>query len=134
MYNQDLDELPPIEWTHFRNEVSKYDGIIFITPEYNRSIPALIKNALDIGSRPYGQSVWNGKIAGVISVSPGPLGGALSNNHLKQVLAYLNMDIINYPEVYIGNVGSLLNSDKVIDERTISLLKTFIDSLNKKIS
>lgn len=72
MYNQDLDETPPIAWTAFRHRLNGFDGVLFVTPEYNRSVPAVLKNAIDVGSRPYGQSAWDGKPGAVVSVSPGP--------------------------------------------------------------
>ena len=75
MYNQDLDETPPIAWTAFRHRLNGFDGVLFVTPEYNRSVPAVLKNAIDVGSRPYGQSAWDGKPGAVVSVSPGPMGG-----------------------------------------------------------
>ena len=134
IYNQDLDENPPKEWLNFKETLNKYSAIIFITPEYNRSIPAIIKNAVDIGSRPYLSNSWENKVAAVISVSPGGLGGVLCSNHLKQVLSYLNMEVINYPEVYIGNIESFLKNDVIIDEKTIEILKKLIKVLDRKIS
>lgn len=132
MYNQDLDETPPTEWTEFRNRLKIFDGVLFITPEYNRSLPAVIKNAIDIGSRPYGQSVWNGKPGAVISVSPGAMGGFGANHHLRQSLAFLNIPTMQQPEAYIGNAANLFdNSGNLINESTQEFLKNFLDTFSK---
>ncbi|MDD5102327.1 MAG: NAD(P)H-dependent oxidoreductase [Endomicrobiaceae bacterium] len=132
MYNQDLDETPPTEWTEFRNHLKIFDGVLFITPEYNRSLPAVIKNAIDIGSRPYGQSVWNGKPGAVISVSPGAMGGFGANHHLRQSLAFLNIPTMQQPEAYIGNAANLFdNSGNLINESTQEFLKNFLDTFSK---
>lgn len=109
MYNQDFDEDPPKEWREFRENLKTYDGVIFVTPEYNRSMPAVLKNALDVGSRPYGHSVWDGKPAAVMSVSPSALGGFGANHHLRQSLVFLNTPILQQPEAYIGNAGKLFD-------------------------
>ena len=90
-YSQDLDDAPPAEWTAFRDRVRAADAVLFVTPEYNRSVPGVLKNAIDVGSRPYGKSVWSGKPAGVVSVSPGAIGGFGANHHLRQSLVYLDM-------------------------------------------
>jgi chromate reductase len=109
LYNED-DDLgpPPPAWQAFRNEVSKADAVLFATPEYNRSIPGVLKNAIDVGSRPYGASVWNGKPAAVLSASPGALGGFGANHHLRQCLVFLNMPVLQQPEAYLGRVDSVL--------------------------
>jgi len=94
---------------------------LFITPEYNRSIPAVLKNAIDVGSRPYGESVWDGKPGAVLSVSPGALGGFGANHHLRQSLVFLNVPTMQQPEAYIGNAAKLfdgsgnLNNDSIMD-------------------
>jgi chromate reductase, NAD(P)H dehydrogenase (quinone) len=110
LYNQDLDENPPAAWTEFRQCLTKFDGVLFVTPEYNRSVPAVLKNALDVGSRPYGKSVWNGKPGAVISVSPGALGGFGANHHLRQTLVFLNIPTMQQPEAYIGNAMNLFDA------------------------
>ncbi|KMS93681.1 hypothetical protein BVRB_029030, partial [Beta vulgaris subsp. vulgaris] len=109
MYNQDLDDNPPEAWASFRKRMRGYDGVLFVTPEYNRSVPAVLKNAIDVGSRPYGQSVWNGKPAAVISVSPSAMGGFGSNHHLRQSLVFLNMPVMQQPEAYVGGADKLFN-------------------------
>lgn len=105
LYNQDLDATPPADWVDFRDRVRKADAVLFVTPEYNRSVPGVLKNAIDVGSRPYGQSVFNGKPGGVISSSPGALGGFGANHHLRQSLVFLNVLVLQQPEAYIGGIG-----------------------------
>lgn len=111
MYNQDLDENSPSDWVEFRKLIKSYDGVIFVTPEYNRSVPGVLKNAIDIGSRPYGQSAWDKKPAAVVSVSLGGLAGFGANHHLRQSLVFLNMPVMQQPEAYIGNAGELFDKD-----------------------
>ena len=110
LYNQDSDAAPPEAFTAFRERVKKADAVIFITPEHNRSVPAALKNAIDVGSRPYGSSVWNLKPCAVISASPGAIGGFGANHHLRQSLAFLNMPTMAGPEVYIGGVDKLFDA------------------------
>ncbi len=109
MYNQDLDENPPTAWVEFRQRLTKFDGVLFVTPEYNRSVPAVLKNALDVGSRPYGKSMWNGKPGAVVSVSIGAIGGFGANHHLRQTLVFLNVPTMQQPEAYIGNAMNLFD-------------------------
>lgn len=109
LYNQDLDASPPPEWTAFRDRIRRADAVLFITPEYNRSVPAPLKNAIDVGSRPYGSSAWDGKPGGVISVSPGAIGGFGANHHLRQSLVFLNVPVLQQPEAYIGGADKLFN-------------------------
>src|SRR5262245_49722979 len=91
LYNQDDEGSPPIPWETFRERIKRADAVLFATPEYNRSVPGVLKNAIDVGSRPYGQSVWTGKPAAVVSVSPGATGGFGANHHLRQSLVFLDM-------------------------------------------
>lgn len=130
MYNQDLDDegTPPASWTTFREDVKPLDGVVFVTPEYNRSVPAVLKNALDVGSRPYGQSVWDGKPGLVVSVSPGAISAFGANHHLRQSLVFLNVPTLQQPEAYIGNVVNLINEDGTIAESTMGFFKTIVDS------
>jgi chromate reductase, NAD(P)H dehydrogenase (quinone) len=142
MYNQDFDddESPAASWTRFRKQVQKYDGFLFITPEYNRSLPALLKNALDIGSRPHGKSVWNGKPGAVISISPGAMGGFGANHHLRQILTCLNVPVMAQPEAYLGFSATLFDEEGKLDNlKTMDFLKAYMESyanwieqLNKK--
>jgi chromate reductase len=113
LYNQDYDDeakpLPP--WTAFREQVKSFDGTLFITPEYNRSVPAVLKNAIDVGSRPYGKSVWDGKPGAVMSISPGAIGGFGANHHLRQSLVFLNVPVMQQPEAYVGNAANLFDEN-----------------------
>ncbi len=130
LYNQDLDEgTPPAAWQTFRDEVSKADAVLFVTPEYNRSVPGALKNAIDVGSRPYGHSVWNEKPAAVVSISPGGMGAFGANHHLRQSLVFLNMPVMQQPEAYISKVGDALDANgKVSDQHVLGFLKTIADS------
>jgi chromate reductase len=112
MYNQDYDDegRTPEAWKVFRDEIKSLDGFLFVTPEYNRSLPPVLKNALDIASRPYGQNVWNGKPGAIISVSIGKLGAFGANHHLRQTLVFLNVLLLQQPEAYIGDIAGLLDS------------------------
>ena len=105
LYNQDLDGDPPEEWQRFRQEVGAADGILFVSPEYNRGIPGVLKNAIDVGSRPYGQSVFDKKPAAIVTVSPGSIGGFGANHQIRQAAVFLNMPVMAQPEAYLGHVG-----------------------------
>ena len=136
LFDQDYEAegATPESYVHFRKEVEACDAFIFATPEYNRSFPAAIKNALDVASRPYGSSKWNGKPAAVVSVSPGAIGGFGANHHLRQVLTFLNVQPVQQPEAYIGSVMSLLDENgKVKNEDTRALLKSVVTALVAKI-
>jgi chromate reductase, NAD(P)H dehydrogenase (quinone) len=111
LYNQDPDDegRPPLQWTAFRERVKAVDGFLFVTPEYNRSVPAVLKNALDVGSRPYGSSVWGGKPGAIVSVSPGTIGGFGANHHLRQSLVFLDVPAMQQPEAYIGGAGQIFD-------------------------
>jgi chromate reductase len=112
LYNEDLDgEHAPAPWLAFRAAVRTKDAVLFITPEYNRSVPGGLKNAIDVGSRPYGQSVWSGKPCAVVSVSPGGIGGFGANHHLRQSLVFLDMQPLQQPEAYIGGAATLFAED-----------------------
>lgn len=105
-YNPDIETAtPPAAWTAFRDRVADADAVLFVTPEYNRSVPAALKNAIDVGSRPYGKSVFSGKPAAVVASSMGPIGGFGANHHLRQSLTFLDMPILQQPEMYIGGVN-----------------------------
>ena len=127
MYNQDLDADPAPEWLEFRDRVRAADGVLFVTPEYNRSVPAVLKNAVDIGSRPYGHSVWNEKPAAIVSATPGGLGAFGANHHLRQSLAFLNMPLLQR-EAYLSNVGGLFEEGELTDEATSDFLTAFIQA------
>lgn len=111
-YNQDLEEAgAPQPWVDFRARIRAADAVLFATPEYNRSIPAALKNAIDVGSRPYGQSVFSGKPAAVISTSPGAVGGFGAHHHLRQPLVFLDMPVLQQPEMYVGGVDKLVDAN-----------------------
>ena len=123
LFDQDREAEPPAEWVRFRQEIAACEALLFVTPEYNRSVPGALKNALDVGSRPYGQSVWSGKPGGVISVSPGAIGGFGANHHLRQSLVFLNVPLLSQ-EAYIGNAFSLFDdSDALINDGTRDFLR-----------
>jgi chromate reductase len=127
LYNQDLDANPLTEWVQFRDRIRPMKGVLFATPEYNRSIPGALKNAIDVGSRPYGQSAWSGKPAGIVSVSPGAIGGFGANHHLRQCLVFLNMPAMPQPEAYVGNAADLVADDFTVKvESTRAFLASFM--------
>lgn len=130
LYNEDLDTAaPPPAWKHFRDQMARADAVLFVTPEYNRSVPAALKNALDVGSRPYGHSVWNGKPGAVVSVSPGALAAFGANHHLRQSLVFLNVPVMQQPEAYIGNAGQLFDADgRLTSENSEKFLQSFMQA------
>ncbi|MGB3288090.1 MAG: NADPH-dependent FMN reductase [Burkholderiaceae bacterium] len=134
LYNQDYDADSPAPYTEFRNQIAAVDGVLFVTPEHNRSMPAAMKNAVDIGSRPYGKSVWNGKPAGVISASPSMLGGYGASQHLRQSLVCLNVYAMPNPETYLGQGDKLFDPAGELTETGQSLLKRYIESYAKWVA
>jgi len=125
-YNEDLEtSSPPPQWTEFRTRIKKADGLLFVTPEYNRSVPAALKNALDVGSRPYGSNVFNGKPGAVVSISMGALGGFGANHHLRQSLVFLNVPTLPH-EAYIGSAHTLFDAEgQLTNENTEKFLRDF---------
>ena len=111
LYNQDDDDggHPPAAYTAFRQRIKAADAVLFVTPEYNRSVPGVLKNAIDVGSRPYGQSAWEGKPGAIVSVSPGAIGGFGANHHLRQSLVFLNVPAMQQPEAYVGGAAKLFD-------------------------
>jgi chromate reductase, NAD(P)H dehydrogenase (quinone) len=129
LYNQDGDENPPAAWTAFRDRVKAADAVLFVTPEHNRSVPAALKNALDVGSRPYGKSAWSGKPGAVVSASPGAIGGFGANHHLRQSLVFLNVPAMPQPEAYIGGADKLFDTEgKLINDVTRKFLQGFMQA------
>lgn len=130
LYNQDIDEegKVPAAWLAFRQQLRAADAVLFVTPEYNRSVPGVLKNAIDIGSRPFGQSVWKGKPAGIVSVSTGVIGGFGANHHLRQSLVFLDMPAMQQPEAYVGNAAHLFDGGNLVNESTREFLKKYIDA------
>lgn len=131
LYNQDYDDegKPLPAWNEFRQRMKSIDGVLFVTPEYNRSVPAVLKNALDVGSRPYGQSIWTGKPGAVVSVSPGAIGGFGANHHLRQSLVFLDIPTMQQPEAYIGGAAQLFSANgKIANETTRAFLVKFMET------
>ncbi|HEX6860971.1 MAG TPA: NADPH-dependent FMN reductase [Caulobacteraceae bacterium] len=128
LYNQDLEtETPPEPWTRFRNETRAAEGFIFVTPEYNRGLPAVLKNAIDVGSRPYGASIFSGKPAAVISQSPGVYGGFGANHQLRQSLVFLDMPVLQQPEAYLSKSNTAFDeSGQLTNEETRGLLQKLL--------
>ena len=104
LFNQDLEASPPPEWVAFKEQVAAADGILFVTPEYNRSVPGVLKNAIDVASRPYGKSAWEKKPAAIVTASPGGIGGFGANHALRQACVFLDMPVMQQPEAYLGHV------------------------------
>jgi chromate reductase len=123
-FNADHEADPPAVVREFKETIAKSDAVLFVTPEYNRSVPGALKNAIDAASRPYGKSAWTGKPAAVISVSTGAIGGFGANHHLRQSLVFLNMPAMPQPEAYIGNAANLFGPDGAIANDTTRELMT----------
>jgi chromate reductase, NAD(P)H dehydrogenase (quinone) len=135
LYNEDLDnDSPPAQWTEFRRRIKAADAVLFATPEYNRSVPGALKNALDVGSRPYGQNAFDGKPGAVVSISVGGIGGFGANHHLRQSLVFLNVLTLQQPEAYVGNAGALFDAEgRVQNEGAEAFLRTFAKSFDRWI-
>ena len=126
-YNQDLDKDPPADWKELRDKIRPMNAVLFVTPEYNRSVPGLLKNAIDIASRPYGSSAWSGKPGAVVSVSPGAIGGFGANHHLRQSLVFLNVPTMQQPEAYIGGADKLFDAGgTLINDSTREFLRKYM--------
>jgi chromate reductase len=128
-FNQDLEATPPADWLAFREKIQKSAGVLFVTPEYNRSIPGVLKNAIDVASRPYGKSSFLGKPIGIISNSPGPLGGVSAAKHLQNILPGISGPILGQPEIYPNGVGDAFD-DKghLIKEALQKVLQQYVDA------
>lgn len=125
-FNEDLEADPPADWVEYRERVAAADAVLFVTPEYVRSVPGVLKNAIDIGSRPYGKGVLLGKPAAVVSTSPGGMGGFGANHHLRQSLVSLGMPTLAQPEAYIGNAANLFDDGgKLVNDNTKTFLTKF---------
>jgi chromate reductase, NAD(P)H dehydrogenase (quinone) len=128
-FNQDLEAAPPADWLAFREKIQKSDGVIFVTPEYNRSIPGVLKNAIDVASRPYGKSSFMGKPVGIVSNSPGPLGGVNAAKNLQNVLPGISGPILGQPEIYLNAVGDGFDDKGVCTKESLqAVLKQYIDA------
>ena len=126
-YNQDDDANPPPPSVAFKEKIAAADGVLFVTPEYNRSVPGVLKNAIDVGSRPYGKSAWSGKPGAVLSVSPGAIGGFGANHHLRQSLVFLNVPAMPQPEAYVGGAGDLFDEAGGLKKpETVKFMEKFL--------
>ncbi len=127
-YNEDEETAsPPAAWVTFRDQVREADALLFVTPEYNRSVPGFLKNAIDVGSRPYGKSVWSRKPGAIVSVSPGAIGAFGANHHLRQSLVFLDVPAMQQPEAYIGGAAALFDdAGELTNETTKTLLTRFM--------
>ena len=129
LFNPDLEDMPPTAWRNFRERIRRADAVLFATPEYNRSIPGVLKNAIDVASRPYGANAWAGKPAAIVSVSPGAMGAFGANHHLRQALVFLDMPTLQQPELYIGGAEKLLDaSGNVMNPSTRQLFTQFLQA------
>jgi chromate reductase len=128
-FNQDLEAAPPADWVAFREKIQKSEGVIFVTPEYNRSISGVLKNAIDVASRPYGKSSFLGKPIGIVSNSPGPLGGVSAAKHLQNILPGISGPIMGQPEIYLNGCGDAYDAKgELVKESTQAVLKQYIDA------
>lgn len=131
-FNEDLEGNPPKEWETLREGIQKADGLLFFTPEYNRSVPGVLKNAIDVGSRPYGENSWNGKPAAIVSVSIGNISGFGANHHLRQSLTFVNVPTMAQPEAYIGEASALYDDNgNLNNDSTKEFFKTYLDAFEK---
>jgi chromate reductase len=135
LYNEDLEAgSPPAQWEEFRKRIRSADAVLFVTPEYNRSVPAGLKNAIDVGSRPYGQSVWGGKPGAVVSAAPGAIGGFGANHHLRQSLVFLDMPALQQPEAYVGGVAGMVDAQgNLTNAETREFLRKFMEAFARWI-
>lgn len=134
-FNEDLEGNPPKEWVTLRKKIREADGLLFFTPEYNRSVPGVLKNALDVGSRPYGENSWDGKPAAIVSVSIGAISGFGANHHLRQSLVFVNVPTMSQPEAYIGEAAELFDDNgKLTNDSTKDFLQTFMNAYEKWVN
>ncbi len=128
-FNQDLEATPPADWVAFREKLQKSNGVLFVTPEYNRSIPGVLKNAIDVGSRPYGKSSFLGKPIGIVSNSPGPLGGVSAAKHLQNIMPGISGPILGQPEIYLNGIGDAFDDKGELTKESLQkVLKQYIDA------
>jgi chromate reductase, NAD(P)H dehydrogenase (quinone) len=128
-FNQDLEATPPADWLAFREKLQKSNGVLFVTPEYNRAIPGVLKNAIDVGSRPYGKSSFLGKPTGIVSNSPGPLGGVNAAKALQNILPGISGPIMGQPETYLNAVGDAFDDKGLLTKEALQkVLQQFIDA------
>ena len=134
LYDPDLDTNPPAAWAALRTRIKAADAVLFVTPEHNRSVPAALKNALDIASRPYGSSAWNGKPGAVVSASPSGIGGFGANHHLRQSLVFLNVPAMAQPEAYLGGAAKMFSdTGAIISDDTREVVSKFLQAFSQWI-
>ena len=127
LFDEDLEHNEPREWKEFRERIGRADGVMFVTPEYNRSVPGVLKNAIDVASRPYGRNQWDGKPGAVLSVSPSAIGGFGANHHLRQSLVFLNVPTMQQPETYANHAGTFFDdSGKLVNQKTREFFETIL--------
>jgi len=132
LYTEDLDQNPPEAWTSFREQIKGADGLLIVSPEYNRTIPGALKNAVYVGSRPYGSSVWPGKPGAVVTSSISSLGGLAANHHIRQAFVFVDVPLMQQPEAYIGNAAEIFKEDgKTLVADTEKFLSDFIDAFHQ---
>jgi chromate reductase len=135
LYDHDAEANLPAPWAQFRERIRRADAVLFVTPEYNRSIPGGLKTAIDVGSRPYGKSAWNGKPGAVVSASSGAIGGFGANHHLRQALVFFNVPAMAQPEVYLSGADKLFNADgKLANDGTREFLRGFMGAFETWIA
>ena len=129
LFNQDREADPSPAVAAFKRRIQQADAVLFVTPEYNRSVPGALKNAIDVASRPNGKSAWDRKPCGVVSASPGAIGGFGANQHLRQMLVFLNMPALQQPEAYIGGADKLFDAQgKLTSDSTRAFLHKYLDA------
>ena len=129
LFNQDLEAAPPADWLALREKLQKSNGVLFVTPEYNRSIPGVLKNAIDVASRPYGKSAFLGKPVGIVSNSPGPLGGVSAAKHLQTILPGIAGVIIGQPEIYLNGVGDAFDDKGELTKESLQkVLQQYLEA------
>ena len=134
LFNQDEEATPSPAYATFRRQIKDADAVLFVTPEYNRTIPGALKNAIDVGSRPYGQSVWAGKSAAVMSVVPGAIGGFGANHNVRQAMVFLNVPVMQMPEAYVGGADKLFDeAGNLTNDSTKKFFATFLEAFAKWI-
>lgn len=135
LYNADLEDAAPQAWLDMRKKLLGVDAVLFVTPEHNRSIPAALKNAIDVGSRPYGKNSWAGKPGAIVSFSTGAMGGFGVNHHLRQCLVFVDVPTMQQPEAYLGNAADLIDDGGVLaNEGSKAFLRQFMASFADWIS
>jgi chromate reductase, NAD(P)H dehydrogenase (quinone) len=132
LYNSDSDDNPPQSYIDFRRAIASTSAVLFVTPEHNRGVPGALKNAVDVGSRPYGQNAFDGKPAAIVSQSPGSIGGALANHALRPTLMFLNMPTLAQPEMYLSHSADMLDNDgKPKSDSVANLLDGFLHEFER---